>query len=139
MQISEDTRNVMNYLDEYSGNTLRSAEELSLILNILAGNNSFDLMNELIFVGKSVYNLHSTINKNNPDKGQLTLLESEFNKSFTELTKALNKVLQLTSESDAIEKIGALMNPQNPELIISLAHDLSILKDLQALFKTNRK
>jgi hypothetical protein len=139
MQISEDTRNVINFLGEYSGNTLRSADELSYMMDILAGIGSYDLMNEIIFIGKSVYNLYLTINKSNDENNQLKFLESEFAKSYDELLKALNKVLQFTPDSDERDILDLLLSSENPVLIINLAHDLSVLKDLQALLKSKRK
>jgi hypothetical protein len=132
MEISEDTQKVINYLQYYSNNSLRKAQDVALILEINAERNDYLLANQIIFTGKSIWNLHRTLRRSDGSR-DISLLEKEILSSFKEIQKLLSKFINY-AEKEQIKRFeevylqetaGCLRN------IIDLSHDLSILKEVQ--------
>lgn len=132
MKISNDTENVINFLEEFSPDGLRKKNDLAAILEITAQMNDFALANKIIFTGKSVYNLHQKFRK---AKGLGTdLLQEQLLKSLDELTELLQNVALNCNDEEIKKRFevtyfaktnGSLAN------LIDLSCDLSILKDVQ--------
>jgi|YNPMSStandDraft_1061717.scaffolds.fasta_scaffold00431_9 hypothetical protein len=132
MKISEDTQNVINFLDEFSPDGLRKRNDLAVILEITAQMNDYALANKIIFTGKSVYNLNRKFKKTQGTGADL--LQNQLLKSLDELVELLQKVIQNCNDEELKKRFevtyfansnGSLAN------LIDLAYDLSILKDVQ--------
>lgn len=132
MEISKDTQQVIDYLQYYCNNSLRKAQDIAIILELTAERNDYYLANQIIFTGKSIWNLHRTLRRSD-GSNSTTLLEQEIINSFKEIQDLLKK-LTFYAENETIKRFedvylqetaGCLRN------IIDLSHDLSILKDVQ--------
>lgn len=131
MNISEDTRRVIEFLDEYSGGTLRKKNDLAIILEITANLGDFATANKIIFTGKSVYNLYKKLKKT---KGQgLDLLQKQLLRSIDELKNFLAQISEYFDE-EIKQRFETTYFPNTNGAsanLIDLSYDLSILKDLQ--------
>lgn len=140
MQISKDTEEIIKFMQEFCGNNLRKPDDIASLLELTASNNDFDTIYNLLLIGKSAWNLQLTIRKNQKSDS-IELLYKELEKSLNELRIQLNRISDYALEEtiSRFEKIylpdseGALRN------LLDLAHDLSILKDIQNLSKENRE
>ncbi|HRS01010.1 MAG TPA: hypothetical protein P5545_00490 [Bacteroidota bacterium] len=132
MEISEDTQKIIDFLQFVSENNLRKSNDLAIILEIGATYDQFEIIKSLIFMGKSFWNLSKILSRSS-DSFQLDNLKREFEVSLVEIKILLSQLLDFAEDSEYKKfnvayfknDIGATRN------LIDLAHDLSILKDIQ--------
>ncbi|OGU56565.1 MAG: hypothetical protein A2X64_00665 [Ignavibacteria bacterium GWF2_33_9] len=136
MKISEDTNSVINYLTEYSSNTLRKQNDLAILFELGAASLNDELMNNIIFTGSSIYKMHKSIQRqNNSGLGSenIPALEKELKNSMLIFVNYLSKLIDNAEETvkSRFDKIyflkerGALLN------LIDLSHDFAKFKELQ--------
>ena len=132
MIISDDTKRVIEYLQMISENNLRKSKDLSIMLEVGATYSQNELIQSLIFTGKSIWNLSKTIARS-IDTIPNDNLKREFEVNINEFREMITQIIDYVDEEDANRfyiiylnnDLGATRN------IIDLAHDLSILKDIQ--------
>ena len=131
--ISEDTQKVMDFLQDYSKHNLRKPADLSTILEISASNLDHNFMINLVFIGKSLWNLNRAFTNSQGIDNQN--LERELQKNFVELQENLTKLIDEIEDGETIERfqnvylqnsIGCFRN------MIDLSYDLTKLKDLMS-------
>jgi len=130
MTISEDTANVVQFLDLFSEGTLRKKNDLFLLIESAALSNNHKLMNNIIFAGKSFYNLSRKIKRTSEHSD---IVYKEILRNADELRKMIGSVLIDDNEITSRFKVtyfddssGCLAN------LIDLAYDLSIMKNAQS-------
>lgn len=132
MIISDDTKRVIEYLQMISEDNLRKSKDLSIMLEVGATYSQNELIQSLIFTGKSIWNLSKTIARS-IDTIPNDNLKREFEANINEFREMITQIIDYVDEEDANRfyiiylnnDLGATRN------IIDLAHDLSILKDIQ--------
>src|SRR3989339_266344 len=93
MNISNDTEEILNFLDYASGDNLRKRNDLAVILEMGAMYGESNLVEDILFAGASVWNLYSTIKKiSSSDEAQINL-NIELNSSINNLRQFLNDIL----------------------------------------------
>lgn len=131
--ISEDTQKVMDFLQDYSKHNLRKPADLSIILEISALNSDHNFVINLVFIGKSLWNLNRAFTNSQGIDNQN--LERELQKNFVELQENLTKLIDEIEDGETIERfqnvylqnsIGCFRN------MIDLSYDLTKLKDLMS-------
>lgn len=130
MNISEDTLRVVNFLQEFSNNTLRKRNDIEAILEIGATKADSILIEKIIFTGKSIWNLHKTLSRSQIDN---TNLQRELEKSFYELQELLAKLIDGIEETDLLQRFENVYFQKNSGCfrnVVDLSHDLAKLKDL---------
>jgi hypothetical protein len=137
MKLSEDTIQVLEFLDYTSSNTLRKRNDLGVILEVLATNNLPDLANDIIFYGAALWNTFKTFKKNPSNEGTSKLV-IEIENLFNKMENFLMTITEFVPEDDIIERFnkvylkgesGSRMN------IIDLSYDLNELKKVQIQMK----
>lgn len=137
MNISEDTKEVIKFLDRVTGNNLRKRNDLGTILEIGASSGDAAMTNQIIFNSTKIWNLYSKIRKLTPESEGIDLLKKEFDSAIEETLMMLKAVITEADEdiSERFDDIyfqktkGAVLN------LIDLAHDLAELKKVQQKFK----
>lgn len=130
MNISEDTIRVVDFLQDYSNNTLRKRKDIEVILEIGAIKSDHSIVEKIIFVGKSIWNLNKTFSRSQSDNRNL---QRELENSFYEIQEYLAKMLDGIDATDIIERFNTIYLQRNSGCfrnVIDLSHDLSKLKDL---------
>ncbi|MGB9913615.1 MAG: hypothetical protein ACPLRO_09640, partial [Candidatus Kapaibacteriota bacterium] len=94
MKLSEDTNQVLEFLDYTSGGTLRKRKDLGALLEALAGNNNYTLANELIFYGAALWGGYRILKTNTSNEA--TKLEIE--KLFEKVLELLTMTIELFDE-----------------------------------------
>lgn len=133
MQISEDTQKVMNFLIEYSNGNLRKPDDVAILLETSA---TYDLsfeINDLSFHSKSLWNMHKTLKRNEPNDDSITNIRKEIEKTYQIMLNLLANIVSLADEEDKSRfdqnyfqrTTGCFLN------IIDLAHDFAMFKNLQ--------
>lgn len=138
MKLSEDTIRVLNYLDDYTDNNLRKRNDIGTIIEICASNNEADLLNRLIFSGKSVWNLSQKSKMTGSGQEGAELIQKELMRSINDVKNMLEKIIEYADKELQIrfENIYFQISTGSFKNIIDLSHDLSKIKDLQS---KNRK
>ena len=133
MEISEDTLAVVEYLDTYSGSTLRKRNDIEVILELAAFNNDADLMHSILFSGSSLWRLFNLIRKAAPASEGYTKLEEEFASAINTLRSELASLTEHAPDEVLLRfdttyfgiNQGVMRN------LTDLSHDLSKFKEMQ--------
>lgn len=139
MLISEDTLRVVNYLQEFSNNTLRKRNDIEYILEIGATKSNPLLVKNIIFVGKSIWNLSKTFSRSQKDNQNL---HRELENSFYELQMLLTSLIENIENSEIIDRFSNVYLSKSSGCLrnaIDLSHDLSKLKELISLMESQLK
>jgi hypothetical protein len=132
MKISADTQSVIDFLQMISDNGIRKPIDLAAILEVGATYSQDELVQSIIFTGKSIWNLSKILTRS-PDSAAIDKINREFRDNIDEMQNQLLKIIDFVEIADVqrfnivyLQKdLGSMRN------IIDLAHDLSILKDAQ--------
>mgnify|MGYP001773220184 CR=1 FL=1 len=140
MELSPDTEAVLEYLQAYSGNTLRKVRDVGLILEVAAQQNAPALAQDIIFTGAALWRVYRVWKRLPPSaEGYRTVVDT-FSESITALRKLLQQLLQ-DAPPEVQERFqqtylrlaeGAVRN------LVDLAHDLSWFKQLQNEMRRRR-
>ena len=133
MALSEDTENVLSYLDQKSGQGLRKRNDMGTLLELAAEKDASEEINDLAFHGSFLYNLYSTLRKSPPGSEGYPRLEKEFAAAVEKVRELLAVVLTDAEESD-IHRFNQhyyQMTQGSVRNVIDLAHDLGVLKAVQ--------
>ncbi len=134
MIISEDTKSVVQFLNDYAKGGLRKMNDVEIIFELAATYNGADELNRLVFAGKSVWNISSKLKKIIHGTGGIDLLQKEMLRNVEDMKKWLRIIIEYGDNKskerfDVVyfaETSGAIKN------IIDLAHDLAVFKDIQS-------
>lgn len=138
MKIGEDTQKVLDFLDDFSEGGIRKRNDIALLLEVAASFNQHEVFNQLVFTGKSVWNLSKKIKKIDPHQEGAELVRNEFSKQLDELKRLLAVLVSQSEDNEMAERFettyfiitqGAVKN------LTDLSHDLSVMKELQSKSK----
>ncbi len=139
MIISNDTLNVVDFLQNYSKNTLRKTKDIQIILEIGALKATPDHIQLIIFLGKSIWNLNKSLSNPKDDNANL---QRELEKSFYQFQDLLRTLLDDIDAPEVLDRFHTVYLQPNSGCFrntIDLSHDLSILKELiQHLYNQNK-
>jgi len=133
MELSSDTRNVLDYLESASEQGLRKRNDLGVLFELAAERGAHDEMNDLLFHGTHMFNLFHTLRRaSNTGEGYDTL-EREFSESVERLRDLVAGAL-VDANADHVERFEVTyyaMTQGSLRNLIDLAHDLSLAKRVQ--------
>jgi hypothetical protein len=141
MNISQDTEEVLKFLDYISDNSLRKRIDIAEILEIGASAGDYDNVNRVVLFGTSLWTLHLTVNKHKDNSSASSILIGEMNKSADILLEGLKKIVVNRADSSIyrFEEIYFAKTEGCFKNLIDLAHDLHILKKLQTDLQNKSK
>jgi hypothetical protein len=142
MEISPDTNQVLEFLDYFSGNTLRKRSDLAVLLELSASNNLSDQINDLIFEGTFFRNLNQTIRKAATDPAATDKMDKEIKISFEKMKTLIFSIIENLDDSILTKRFQDLYfsNTQGSfRNMYDLASDLALLKEIQNTLKSSRK
>jgi hypothetical protein len=133
MTISEDTLAVVEYLNEYSNNSLRKGNDVEVILELAAQSGDADIINNIVFAGSSLWKLFGVMKKTSPSSDGYNKLEEEFASSMNALRSELASLAEQAPEEVLLRfdttyfgmSQGVVRN------LTDLSHDLSRFKEMQ--------
>lgn len=140
IELSSDTKAILEFLDYTSGNSLRKRNDLGVLLEILASHNQAEIANKLIFIGSSLWKTVKIPNLSM--ESNLHNLYNEIDSLITILSELILYTIELCSEVEIkkrFEKVylgksrGCQLN------LIDLASDLTEVKKIQNKFKMGRE
>jgi hypothetical protein len=133
MKLSDDTLRVLKFLDDYTDNNLRKRNDIGSIIEICASNNNADLLNRLIFAGKSVWNLSQKDKKTVSGQESAELIQKELMRNLNEVKTLLEKIIDDFDKDiqTRFDTIYFQISAGSVKNLIDLSHDLSKIKDLQ--------
>jgi cyclopropane fatty-acyl-phospholipid synthase-like methyltransferase len=134
MKLSEDTTRVLNLLDDYTDNNLRKRNDIGAIIEVCASTNNANLLNKLIFAGKSTWNLSQSNKQTEIKQESAELIQKEFMRSMNEVKSLLEKIVDYADNDlqARFETIYFQMSSGSIKNLIDLSYDLSKIKDLQS-------
>jgi len=134
MEISRDTESVVNFLDEISEGSLRKKNDLGILLEAGATFSLEENISSMIFEGSSLWNLYGTLKRasigtENQENLNLTFRTTAM--KFINLLVDIVGYIEDVSVKKRFEEIYFQSTDGTLKNMIDLAHDFSILKDIQ--------
>ncbi|MEJ5286817.1 MAG: hypothetical protein CH6_1613 [Candidatus Kapaibacterium sp.] len=133
MEFSEDTKQVLEFLDYTSGGTLRKRNDLGIILETLATQNQPEIANELIFYGSALWGSYRII-KTQSDPSLTARVQAEIQNLFAKVLDLLSDIVSFFEEDDLVDRFNRiyLKSDEGAQLnLIDLCYDLNELKKVQ--------
>ncbi len=133
MDISRDTRNIIDFLDQYTQGSLRKKNDLAAIIELGAAYSEPEFINKLIFAGKSLWNLSKSLKRARGEEEGLRLIQKEFEHHLEDVRSIIKELAEYSDKDDRrrFDEIYLVMTKGAVLNIIDLCHDLARLKDLQ--------
>lgn len=134
MEFSDDTLAVIAYLQQYSGDNLRKAEDMAIVLELCAQQQNAELAQRIITSGAALWRIYRALRRMRRGDEGYRQLEDEFTAQANLFRVSIAESLAATDEMPILERFqavylelttGALRN------IVDFAHDFSYLKQLQ--------
>lgn len=134
MNISHDTKNVINTLENYSKTGLRKKNDLEIIFEICASFNQVESLSNLIFNGKIFWNLSRKLPTLNISDESTANFKKEFEHYLELIKDELVKLIEIADDEVAYKRFqetyfsltrGCVLN------LIDLSHDFSRFKEMQ--------
>lgn len=134
LELSEQTRAVLAYFEHYTAGNIRKSNDLASVLELASMQDAADEFNQIVFLGKCVWNLYAALRKAPPDDEAYRALEREFAENVNTLRAALSALaldapeplrLRLHETYLAVGQ-GTMRN------VVDFAHDLARFKDMQS-------
>lgn len=140
MSFSDDTLNVLDYLEGVSQGGLRKRNDLGRLLELAVEMEAVEEMNGLAFHGTHFYNLYVMLRRNASSAEGYPTLEREFHTGAEKLRELMSALLVEADESqiDRFNSTYYTMTQGSLRNLVDLAHDLMILKGVQNDMKRNR-
>ena len=140
MDISNDTLEVIKFLNQITGDNLRKPGDLAILLETGANNGIDELVNRIIFNGTSIWNMSQRIKRAEVTK-DINFIKTELNKSTSLFREDISEFLNYADDETKarykktyiVDTQGALKN------IIDFCHDLFELKNVQNTLKSKGK
>lgn len=133
MPISPDTEQVLDFLDQASGQGLRKRNDMGTLLELAAARSAHREMNDLIFHGRHLYNLYTTLRKTSPGIEGYRVLEKEF-ATAVETVRDLIATMLIDAPPEQVERFNTTyyaMTQGSVRNLLDLAHDLGVFKAVQ--------
>lgn len=133
MQLSADTENVLDFLEEFSEHGLRKRNDLGVLFELSAERQAHEEMNGLLFHGTRLYNLYHTLRRAGSGGEGYDTLQKEFSDAVEQVRDLIARAL-LEAEQASIERFETTyygMTQGSLRNLVDLAHDLSVAKHVQ--------
>jgi hypothetical protein len=134
MEYSEDILQIIEALNIKSGNSLRKEADLAVILELIAAKLDHELLNRIVFSGKSLWKISETLRRASGSSELTDKLEYELKRHINDLVELISNAIE-----DAEEYVVSRFNVTYLEItqgsvrnLIDLSHDLALLKELQS-------
>jgi len=141
MKISDDTKNIVNFLNHTLNGNLQKTADLEVILEIGATYGLIDEFNQILFLATSLHNINQTLQRHHSeDFSNIEKLQKEKIKTFLELQELLKSFIENEDEiiTSRFNKVYFGNTQGNFVNISDLAHDLAALNDIIKHFKQNQ-
>lgn len=133
MQLSDDTRAVIEYLEASIEGGLRKGNDVGTILELGASLGEAELFNKITRTGTATWKVYSTLRRVRPGDEGYRQLEEEFALQMNMLREQIATLVN-HADDDTLRRFDDVyfgMTQGVIRNIVDLAHDLSKIKDLQ--------
>jgi hypothetical protein len=131
MELSDDTRAVLDYLNGLVEGGLRKRNDIGTILELGATHNEADLVNELIRSGTATWKVYSTLRRVNPGDQGYRQLEEEFALQMNTLREQLASLARHADDAtlQRFDDVYFGMTQGVIRNIVDLGHDLARINE----------
>lgn len=133
MQLSDDTRAVIEYLEVSIEGGLRKRNDVATILELGATLGDADLFNQISRTGTATWKVYSTLRRVQPGDEGFRQLEEEFALQMNALREHLATLVN-NADDDTLRRFDDVyfgMTQGVIRNIVDLSHDLAKIKSLQ--------
>jgi predicted translin family RNA/ssDNA-binding protein len=137
MIISEDTKQVIEFIGEVFPDSISNINELTAILEIGATFGLHELINDLVFTAASIQYLKKTIISSPISNNSTDKMKIEFQRSIQDLRDMMGKINRIALDNKLDINFDQYLekNQGSVEKLLSLSSDLSLIKEVQNKLK----
>ncbi len=133
MQFSQDTETILTYLDNSVPHGLRKRSDIGVLFEVGAQMGAADEFNVVVFTGKAVWNLFSSMRRAGGGR-ETEALHREFALNINKLRELLLPFAAHAPEEvrERFEKVYLGTDDGTLRNLVDLAFDLAQIKDIQS-------
>ncbi|MFH1050679.1 MAG: hypothetical protein V1779_07085 [bacterium] len=141
MNLSKDTKSILEFLDHTTNDGLRKRNDIGTILEMSASYNELDTFENLLFNGSALWNIHQTLKRNINDNENTHKLKAESLAIANDIKQLLEVIIgdEYQDINDRFDKTYYVETAGSFSNLIDLSHDLSQVKNLVARMKESNK
>jgi hypothetical protein len=138
MTITEQTQVLLKQLHEFSGRRIQNGDDLACLIEIALKTNQRQLLGDIAFCSKIVWNVHSLMKRNGPESKGYGRLQIEFKENLVKVLTLIKTLINEESEKfkRRFTRRFLRMNPESIGTLLSLIYDLTWLKNWDIEHKT---
>lgn len=133
MTFSDDTNNVLDYLEGSSTEGLRKRNDVGFMLEMAIEREAHGVVNDLAFHGAHFYSLYTMLRRNASSADGYAVLEREFHAGAEKLRELIAGLL-VGAEEEQVERFNSTyyqLTQGSLRNLVDLSHDLMVLKGVQ--------
>lgn len=133
MPFSDEIEHVLDFLDQAAGKGLRKRNDMGTLLQQAVALDAPEQMNLVIFEGRQLHNLYSTLRKSSAGGQGYDTVQREFSATAERLREAIAQLLVQASD-EQVERFNTqyyAMTQGSLRNLVDLAHDLGVFKGVQ--------
>lgn|GEM_PF-842888 len=132
MNLSDDTSEIMNFLDMATNSSLRKRNDIGTILELSATYNEIDNFWDLLFHCTSFWNIHLTLKRNIDKSDDISKLKIELSKEAEEIRRILTKIIGYESKqiNERFQKTYIIESSGTFANLLDLSHDMAQVRKL---------
>ena len=137
MKFSQDTKEILKFLDYTTDKSLFRRHDLAIILEFAATYNEVEALEKILFLGTSLWNSCKVLKRNIHDSEKTEKLREELNPITFELRFELAKLISTNSKRITDRFNQEYLNATSHAFInlTELCHDIAELKDVVSAMK----
>ncbi len=132
MNLSQDTKEILQFLDHTTNNGLRKRNDIGAILELSASYNELDTFENLLFNGSALWNIHQTLKRNIDDIENTHKLRTESLTLANDIKQLLEVIIgeEYQDINDRFDKTYFVETSGSFSNLIDLSHDMAQLKNV---------
>lgn len=133
MKISDDTKRVVQFIEDIYPNAIQKKDDLSSILEIGATYNLHTQINELIFTAASIKFMRKKLISSPVNDASTDKIKIEFQRSLKDFKSMVQNISKIAEENQFNISFKHFLNSDADSIanLIALSSDLSLLKNVQ--------
>ena len=140
MNFSDDTNQILEFLDHTTNNGLRKRNDIGVILELSASFNELDTFENLLFKGSAFWNIHQTLKRNINDNENTHKLKTESLNLAKDIKEQLEVIIgeEYQDINDRFNKTYFVETAGSFSNLIDFSHDLAQLKNVIIKMKESK-
>lgn len=131
MEISIETKEFVNRLDNFSHHKLKNLDSVSLLIELARANDQWQWLKNIAFLSKFLSNVHGILQRSPSEAEECVRLKDEFRSNLEKVAVELKAFIEM-APMEIREKFSSTylsLTVESVESLVALLYDLSWVKN----------